>query len=147
MDIYNFNIGDEPFEIKIISLKNDIAQIEVNGIHYTVDVSDMGYLPTVVPHVSVPHTPQIAALTPTARTQPKSVVGTNEIAAPMPGVILNIVASEGDSVKTGDILMTIEAMKMENQIKAIDNGTITKIHVKEGDSISEGQLLITMGGE
>lgn len=150
MDIYNFNIGDEPFEIKIISLKNDIAQVEVNGIQYTVDIGDMGYLPSVVPHVSVPHTPRTDTILPIAaepKTKPKPILGKNEIAAPMPGTILKINVSEGNDVSSGDILLTIEAMKMENQIKAIGDGTVTKIHVNEGDSISEGQILISLGGK
>ncbi|HXA01730.1 MAG TPA: acetyl-CoA carboxylase biotin carboxyl carrier protein subunit [Cytophagaceae bacterium] len=66
----------------------------------------------------------------------------NEIKAPMPGLILEVKMKEGDSVKTGDTLLILEAMKMENVIKSPGDGTIKSIKIKKGDSVEKNQTLI-----
>jgi biotin carboxyl carrier protein len=66
----------------------------------------------------------------------------SHIKAPMPGLILNIMASEGQAVKKGDPLLILEAMKMENIIKSPGDGTIAAIKAKKGDSVEKNQLLI-----
>jgi biotin carboxyl carrier protein len=65
-----------------------------------------------------------------------------DIGAPMPGLILDIVVSEGDEVKKGDKLLILEAMKMENIIKSPNDGKIKKITITKGDSVDSGQKLI-----
>ena len=65
-----------------------------------------------------------------------------DIGAPMPGLILDIIVSEGDEVKKGDKLLILEAMKMENIIKSPGNGKIKSIIVSKGDSVDSGQKLI-----
>ena len=65
-----------------------------------------------------------------------------EIGAPMPGLILDVVVQEGDEVKTGDKLLVLEAMKMENIIKSPGNGKIKAIRVQKGQSVDSGQKLI-----
>lgn len=66
----------------------------------------------------------------------------NDIKAPMPGLILNIHANEGDEVKKGDILMILEAMKMENALKSPVDGKIKAIKVKQGENVEKNQLLL-----
>ncbi len=65
------------------------------------------------------------------------------VEAPMPGLVLSIEVAEGDTVNKGDNLLTLEAMKMENIIKAAGDGTIGKIHVHVNDKVDKGQLLIS----
>jgi biotin carboxyl carrier protein len=60
----------------------------------------------------------------------------------MPGLVVAIKVTPGDTVQAGQPLLVMEAMKMENAITASYNGTVTKIYVREGDSISEGDLLV-----
>ena len=67
----------------------------------------------------------------------------NDLKAPMPGLMVDILVKEGDEVQKGDSLLILEAMKMENVIKAAGDGTIQEIKVKKGDSVEKGQLLIT----
>jgi biotin carboxyl carrier protein len=66
----------------------------------------------------------------------------NNLKAPMPGLVLNILVTEGDSFKPGDALVVLEAMKMENIIKAAGEGTVKKISVNKGQAVEKGQVLI-----
>ena len=155
MEIYNFNINNNPYEVKIVSIKGTIAVVDVNGAEFSVDISDIGDLHI---HVSSPavKTRQAAASTVStvstaapAQTISKAPVSTggtgNDIVSPMPGQVIKIIVSAGDAVKAGDIVVTIEAMKMENQIRATKDGTVSKILVKEGDVVSEGTPLVSLG--
>ena len=151
MDIYSFNINDNPYEVKILSIKKNIARVEVNAVEYEVDISDMGDLHF---ESSIQKTGQPVrkmereevVINTTQTSAPQVSAGTNDIAAPMPGLICKIHVAEGDKVKTGDVILTIEAMKMENQVKTTRDGVISKINVKEGDTVAEGAPLVTLGG-
>jgi len=81
--------------------------------------------------------------------QPKKevqVAGSGEaIDAPMPGTIVNIMVSNGDRVKKGQVIAILEAMKMENEIMASSDGTVKSVDVSKGASVSAGDALITIG--
>jgi len=66
----------------------------------------------------------------------------NEIKAPMPGMVLNILVKEGDTVNKGDALIVLEAMKMENILKSPSDGTIKKIAINKGTAVEKNQILI-----
>jgi biotin carboxyl carrier protein len=66
----------------------------------------------------------------------------NEVKAPMPGLVLEIRVNEGDTVKKGDAIVVLEAMKMENILKSPTDGTIKKINVKKGMAVEKNQVLI-----
>lgn len=66
------------------------------------------------------------------------------INAPMPGLVLKVEVEEGQEVKTGDLLLILEAMKMENVIKAAADGRVKVIHTAKGEAVEKGQLLIEM---
>jgi biotin carboxyl carrier protein len=68
--------------------------------------------------------------------------GDGSISAPMPGSIFQMKTKEGDAVQAGQILLVMEAMKMENPIRAPFNGTVAKVFVREGDNVGEGDLLV-----
>ena len=74
----------------------------------------------------------------------KKAAGPRPIKAPMPGLILKILVQEGQSVEKNAGLMIIEAMKMENEIRAEDKCTIKQIHVSEGQAVDKGQLLMQL---
>ena len=69
----------------------------------------------------------------------------NEVKAPMPGLVLDVRVSEGDTVKKGDAILVLEAMKMENIIKSPTDGIIKKINVKKGLAVEKNQVLINFG--
>jgi len=88
----------------------------------------------------VPTTPA-----PVVSAKPQAPVGGNVVSAPMPGKILRILVKEGEQVKTGQGLLVLEAMKMENEIPSPKDGIIKSILIKEGDTVDTGQALIELG--
>ncbi len=157
MEIYNFNINNNPYEVKIVSIKGTLAVVEVNGVEFSVDVSDIGDLGVHAaaprqqpaappPPAAAPAPAPAAAPKPAAAAAPEPAAGENAIVSPMPGQVQKILVSPGDDVKVGDIVVTIEAMKMENQIRATSDGTVSKILVNEGDVVAEGAPLVSLGG-
>lgn len=67
---------------------------------------------------------------------------TNQLKAPMPGLVQSVLAQAGDKVKKGDVLLILEAMKMENAIKAPNDATVRSIHVQKGAAVDKNQLLV-----
>ena len=130
--------------------------IYVNGTPYNVSVQEGGSAPVApaapvaAPAAAAPvaaPAPAAAAPAPAeapAPAAPQGAAGSVKVDAPMPGNILNIKVSAGDSVSKGDVLLVLEAMKMENDIVAPQNGTVASINVSKGDTVEAGQTLITM---
>lgn len=67
------------------------------------------------------------------------------INAPMPGTVLKMLVKQGDKVTNGQVLLVLEAMKMENEIFAPCDGTVTAVAVKEGSSVNSGDAMVTIG--
>ncbi|MBQ6909928.1 MAG: biotin/lipoyl-binding protein, partial [Synergistaceae bacterium] len=80
---------------------------------------------------------------PAPAAEPAPVGGT-EIAAPMPGKVLSIKVAVGDSVNNGDLVLLLEAMKMENEIFATASGKVAQIKVNTGDSVNTGDVLMVI---
>ncbi len=113
--------------------------ITVNGNTYEVEVEELGSQASV-------QRPQVA----TQQVQPKQTqnapsAGGGTISAPMPGTINDVRVKVGDSVKKGQVLLILEAMKMENEIMASSDGTVKSVDVSKGASVSAGDALITIG--
>lgn len=113
-------------------------RITVNGVAYDVAVEEMGEgaatsAPAAAPKPAEPKAAPAAA-----------GAGAVKINSPMPGNILSVKASAGQAVKKGDVLMILEAMKMENEICAPQDGTIASVQVAAGDSVESGDVLVTM---
>lgn len=109
-------------------------RITVNGVAYDVAVEEMGEgAATSAPKPAAPKAAPAAA-----------GAGAVKINSPMPGNILSVKASAGQAVKKGDVLMILEAMKMENEICAPQDGTIASVQVAAGDSVESGDVLATM---
>ena len=118
-------------------------RITVNGTAYDVAVEELGAsaalaTPSVAAPVAAPAAPAPAA--PAASGEAGSIV----VSAPMPGKILNVKANVGASVKKGDVVLILEAMKMENEVVAPEDGTIASINVAAGDSVEAGDTLATL---
>lgn len=111
--------------------------VTVNGVAYNVTVEE-GTGTAAAPVAAAP------AAAPAAPAAPAGTAGSVAVNAPMPGNILDVRVKPGDSVKAGDTLLILEAMKMENEISAPQDGTIASVDVRKGDVVDSGALLCTM---
>ena len=123
-------------------------QITVNGVSYVVDVEELApgaapapvFAPTPAP-VAAP----VSAPAPAPAPEPTELpAGDTQVCAPLPGTILSIAVAVGNTVKTGDLLCTVEAMKMENEIVAPCDGTISAIATRIGANVNAGEPLISI---
>lgn len=117
--------------------------ITVNGTPYNVTVEDANgsAAPVAAAPASAPAPAPAAA--PAAPAAP-AAAGSVSVDAPMPGNILDIKVSNGASVKAGDVLLILEAMKMENEIVAPQDGTVASVNVNKGDTVEAGQTLVSL---
>ena len=107
-------------------------RVNVNGTVYEVELEEItGAAP--------------AASVAAPAAAPAAPAGGEKVCAPMPGNILAVNVSNGSAVKKGDVLMILEAMKMENEIMAPCDGTVTSVSVTKGAAVESGALLCTIG--
>lgn len=127
--------------------------ITVNGTAYNVTVQEGANAPAPVsapaPAAAPAPAPVPAAApapAPAAAPAPatQGSAGSVKVEAPMPGTILDVKVSVGDSVSSGSVLCILEAMKMENEIVAPQDGTVASINVSKSDSVEAGQVIITL---
>ena len=118
-------------------------RITVNGTAYDVAVEELGAGEAGAAPVSTPAAVPAAAPAPAAPAAP-AAAGSIEVAAPMPGKILNVKAGVGTAVKKGDVILILEAMKMENDVVAPEDGTVASINVSAGDAVEAGDVLATL---
>ena len=111
--------------------------IVVNGTTYQVEVDEVGGASApsvgVAPVATAPAAPAAA---PSA--------GAQVISSPMPGTVLDVKVTPGQAVKSGDVLLILEAMKMENEIMAPSDGTVDTVPVAKGASVNSGDVLVTL---
>ncbi|WP_053955577.1 biotin/lipoyl-containing protein [Inediibacterium massiliense] len=123
--------------------------ITVNGNSYEVEVEELGGVtstPAQRPVVQRSQAPvPKAAPKPQPQKAAKAPVGGNTVTAPMPGTILDIKVKEGDTVDNGQVLLILEAMKMENEIMAPLAGKVVSIHTTKGASVNAGDVLVVLG--
>lgn len=130
--------------------------ITVNGTPYNVTVEEGAGAPVAAAPVAAapvaaaaPAPAPAAAPAPAPAAAPKAAApqgsaGSVKVEAPMPGTILDVKVSVGDSVSSGSVLCILEAMKMENEIVAPQDGTVASINVAKSDSVEAGQVIITL---
>jgi biotin carboxyl carrier protein len=136
MKKFNFKIRGNEYGVHIKSIEENIAQIEVNGTTYEVELErevKPSKTPTLVRKVVHSKAENI---------EKKEGGSSTPVKAPLPGKILQVKVSIGDKVKKGDVLLIMEAMKMENEVMASKDGVIEAIKVNVGDNVLEGDVLI-----
>lgn len=118
-------------------------EVEVDGKRYNVKVGPTGQLDSVKSASSDEQSK--SSETQSDSSGESSSSGGETIKAPLAGNIFKVVAKEGTTVKAGDVVLVLEAMKMETDIKAEKDGKVQSLHVKEGDAVTVGDALVTVG--
>ena len=125
-----------------VTLNNKVYEVEVEEASAML-VDEYEALapvaPAAAPVAAAPAAPVAAA--PAAAPAPVAAAAGEQVTAPMPGTILKVNVTQGAAVKKGDILVVLEAMKMENEILAPKDGTVAQIAVSKGATVDTGALL------
>jgi biotin carboxyl carrier protein len=138
---YDLTINNNSYEVIVKKVTANEALVEVNGREHTVAINQ-------IQRLDLPGTAPKPVPTPAARPQlvpaapPSPTVSGHGVIAPMPGQIKAILVREGDKVTTGQKLLIMEAMKLENKLPANRDGIVKHILVRDGDIVSQGQELI-----
>jgi len=146
MKNFKFNIKGKQYEVDIQNIDENIAKVSVNGSIYDVEVDRQlktTKTPTLVRPVAVPSTDSSPSVARTA--SPSAPKGSGTIKSPLPGIILDVNVKIGDNVAIGQCLLSLEAMKMENNINSDKEGKVSDIKVKKGDNVMEGDILLVIG--
>jgi glutaconyl-CoA/methylmalonyl-CoA decarboxylase subunit gamma len=136
MKQFKFVINGNQYEVEIKDYTNDIAELEVNGTPFRVEVEHKMTI-TKTPKISRP-----ATKTPVAAAPAVARGGTTPVISPLPGTIMQVVVKPGDKVQKGDKLLIMEAMKMENNIQAERDGVVSSVKVAAGDNVLQGAVLL-----
>ncbi|MBO4440934.1 acetyl-CoA carboxylase biotin carboxyl carrier protein subunit [bacterium] len=151
MKKYELTIQGKKFDVEIKDFAGTTAKVAVNDKTYDIDIAYKGGEPVAFTSAAPrpagrPAAPVAAAAAPAAAPAPAAgEAGGNPVIAPMPGLIMKILVKVGDTVSAGQKVMTMEAMKMENDINTGNGGVVKAILVKEGDNVKEHQTLLTVG--
>jgi biotin carboxyl carrier protein len=137
---YKYKINGNPYNVVLKDLEGNIAHVEVNGTPYKVEL-DKPVAPPTPKFVRPAAAPRTQSGAPVVATASKSA-SKSAVTSPLPGVILDVKVKEGETVKKGQTVIILEAMKMENNINANKDGKVTSICVSKGDSILEGADLV-----
>jgi biotin carboxyl carrier protein len=152
MNKYQYKVQGVDYEVEIEEVEGNIAKVNVNGIPFEVELQkpiNAAKHPSMSrPKVEAPK-PIVtapAAAAPVAAAQPAAPAGAGApVKAPLPGTITEIKVQQGQQVNVGDVVLVLEAMKMQNNIEAEYAGTVTSITVKAGETVMEGAVLMTIG--
>ena len=137
MKTYRYKINGNAYEVVINSLDDKMADVTVNGVSYQVELEGKTAEAT-----NVPSPVSIASVITPRKSEPAAQ--NKVVTAPLPGVITSVKVKAGDAVKVGQVVATLEAMKMENDIEAEYSGTVVSVNVSKGDSILEGEAIVTL---
>ncbi len=140
MKKFSFTINGNNYEVEILGFEDNTAQVEVNGTSYKVEVQrdlKMTKTPTLVRAEPPKPSPREARI-------PKNTSQTSNMAikAPLPGTIITVLVKPGDKVSMGQKLLTMEAMKMENNVLSEKDGIIRTVNVKPGQTVAQNEILI-----
>ena len=140
MKKFKFTINGNVYEVEIQGFEENIAKVEVNGTPYDVEIHrdlKMTKTPTLVRAEAPPPKGKDTRI-------PKVPSKTTNLAvkSPLPGTIISVLVKEGDKVSMGQKLLTMEAMKMENNVLAEKAGIVKSVLVKPGDTVLQNDILV-----
>lgn len=151
MKQFIYRINGQDYIVAVNKLENSIAQVAVNGTNYEIELVNneeqdikIAARPSA-PKAAASAAPKAAATAPVANKPAGNSNAAGAVNSPLPGVIVSIDVNVGDTVKKGQQVAVLEAMKMENVINSPVDGTVASINVNKGDSILEGVTILTIG--
>jgi len=135
MNNFKYTINGNVYKVVINRIEDTVAEVEVNGTSYKVEMNK----PAKKEIVTI-NRPVQTTVAPVPKPHIVSPIASS-LRSPLPGVILDIFCKPGDSVKKGQKILILEAMKMENVINAEKDGVVKEVKVNKGDSVLEGTEL------
>ncbi len=140
---FKYTINGHEYDVRVDNVGETVADVEVNGERYKVQMEATEKKPAFkIRRAAQP--PTTAGGDPIV-TRPAATTTQGAIKTPLPGVIIQINCKVGDSVKRGQTVVVLEAMKMENNIPSDRDGKVLEIKVSQGDSVLEGDDLLVIG--
>ncbi len=139
MKNFKFTINGNEYDVEVLEIEGSKARIEVNGTSYNVELHKEVPVPKAKPAVAAQKMTKEAAAPAQARKSEGPAV---QVKAPLPGVIIQVLVRQGDTVSAGQSLCTLETMKMENAIKAEIGGVINSVRITPGQSVLQDEVLI-----
>ncbi len=128
-------INGERHELEVLERTRSSVRFRYQGREYAVEHADQAAVPETI--ASAPSSPKRVS-----RPGDRAAAGT--VCAAMPGIVVDLLVQSGDSVHTGDVLLRIEAMKMQNSVFAPADGVVTAVHVQVGAEVGDGDLLLSI---
>ncbi len=141
MKEYKYKINGMKFNVAVGDVNDNEVTVQVNGVPYKVELeksatSSVSRSPISSPSPTSAPAPKAASKP--AAPKPASSGAASAVKSPLPGTIMSFPVKVGDTVKAGDTVCVLEAMKMENDVHCTSGGTVTKILVNVGDAVLEG---------
>ena len=147
MKEYAFKINGAEYKCAVEEIEAGKTKVTVNGKVYEVETEAPKAAPVAAKPVAAPAPkPAAAPAAPKAEAKPAAAPAAGlQVKSPLPGSVIKVLVSEGQAVKKGDTLLTLESMKMENAIMAEADGTVKQIAVTPGQNVMQDDLLIVLG--
>lgn len=154
MNKYQYKVQGVDYDVEIEEVEGNVAKVNVNGIRFDVEMKQpinptstlkKVRIETPKPVARPAAAPAPAAAAPAAAAPAAAAGAGSPVKAPLPGTITEVKVNVGDTVKPGDVVLVLEAMKMQNNIESEYEGTVTAILAKQGETVMEGAMLMTIG--
>lgn len=149
MKEFAFKINGAEYKCAVEEIEAGKTKVTVNGKVYEVETEAPKAAPVAAKPVAAPAPapkPAAAPAAPKAEAKPAAAPAAGlQVKSPLPGSVIKVLVSEGQAVKKGDTLLTLESMKMENAIMAEADGTVKQIAVTPGQNVMQDDLLIVLG--
>ena len=149
MATHRFVIEGKEFHVEVGSRVGDTVQVTVNGKTYTATIvaTEPGATPASLPRAKAAALPALKPVPVSSPPSPAGADNSEEVRAPMSGVVLSVAVAAGQAVTAGTNVLVLEAMKMENEIVAGVDGVVARVMVQAQQEVQQGDLLVTITTE
>ena len=145
MKVFKYKINGSPYKVVVQNAEGTTVELEVNGTPYVVEIEQTTKKPVtrIQRHESSSDASAPIANKPAVKRS-AAAAGSIVVNSPLPGTIFDLLVKVGDTVKKGQTIVVLEAMKMENNIQAPSDGKISRVSVIKGDAVLEGAELVVI---